>query len=367
MKHKEIIEYLENWAPKGIAWEKDNVGLQLGFKDELTKGILLTLDVDNDALKKAIDEKCNLIISHHPVFFQSLSKIDLATSKGQLIELALRNKITIYTAHTNLDFTKNGVSFALAKKLGLEKINFLENAPQTQYKLVTFVPEQYVEKLINSLSDAGAGVIGNYTHCSYQLKGKGTFFGLENTNPAVGEKGKLESVEEIRLEMIFEKWNLHKILRALISNHPYEEPAYDIYPLQNRNVNFGFGAVGYLKEKMDLASFVKLVKDKLKVKSVKFTSGNKRNVQKIGVCGGSGSDLISKAISEGCDAFVTADIKYHTFLDYGDQIALIDAGHFYTEYPIIDELEKRVSEFLGNRKKKIKIVKYYPKEKIKVE
>ncbi|MCX8057476.1 MAG: Nif3-like dinuclear metal center hexameric protein [Ignavibacteria bacterium] len=366
MKHKEVFEFIEDWAPKGIAWERDNVGLQVGNDDDLVKGLLLTLDISEDVIRKAIESKCNLIISHHPLLFNPLSKIDVNSSKGRIIELALKNGITIYSAHTNLDFTKDGVSFALARKLGLEKIKFLEFAPSTQYKLVTFVPEEHVENLLEKLSQAGAGIIGDYTHCSYQLKGSGTFFGKENTNPAIGEKGKLEKVDEIRLEMIFEKWNLNKILKALLSNHPYEEPAYDIYPLQNRNVNFGFGAVGYLKEKIELIDFVNFVKKQLGANSVKFTSGNKKYIQKIGVCGGSGSDLIPKAINENCDAFVSSDIKYHTFLDYGDSIALIDAGHYYTELPIIDELEKRLNEFFVTRKTKAKVIKYKPKNKIKV-
>lgn len=366
MKHKEVFEFIENWAPKGIAWEKDNVGLQVGNYEDVTNGLLLTLDVNLDVIEKALAEKCNLIISHHPFLFNPISKIDTSTTKGQIIELAIKNRITIYSAHTNLDFTKNGVSFVLAKKIGLEKIDFLENAPLTQYKLVTFVPEQYVENLLNKLSEAGAGVIGNYTHCSYQLKGKGTFFGLDDTNPAIGEKGKLESVEEIRLEIIFEKWKMNKVLHTLLSNHPYEEPAYDIYPLQNRNVNYGFGTVGFLKEKMELKSFVDFVKKTLKASTVRFTTGNKKIIQKVGVCGGSGSELIQKAINDRCDAFVTADIKYHTFLEYGDHIALIDAGHFYTEFPILDELESRLKEFINQKDRKIKILKFKQKDKIKV-
>ncbi len=366
MKHKEVFEFLEDWAPKGIAWERDNVGLQVGDFDSETKGILLTLDITADAIEKAIKEKCNLIISHHPLFFNPLNRIDLQSSKGKIINLAIKNGLTIYSAHTNLDFSKDGVSFSLAKRLGLEKITFLENAPSTQYKLVTFVPEQNVENLLNKLSEAGAGVIGNYTHCSYQLKGFGTFFGQENTNPAIGEKGKLEKVEEIRLEMIFEKWNLNKILKTLLTNHPYEEPAYDIYPLENKNVNYGFGAVGYLNERMDLVSFVNLVKKKLRAPSVKYTSGKKKFIEKVGVCGGSGAELIQRAINSGCDAFVSADIKYHTFLDYADSIALIDAGHFYTEFPVLDELKDRLSDLFNRKRLKIKVIKYNQKDKINV-
>lgn len=366
MEHKTIFDFIEQWAPKGIAWEKDNVGLQIGNYYDKTTGILLTLDVTYDSLLKAKTEKCNLIVSHHPLFFNPIKNINLSGEKGSIIEFAISNKITIYSAHTNLDFTRNGVSFELAKVLGLEKIDFLEKAPETQYKLVTFVPEEKVNTLVEKLSEAGAGIIGNYTHCSYQLKGKGTFFGLENTNPAIGEKGKLESIDEIRLEMIFEKWKLDKVLSTLIKNHPYEEPAYDIYPLVNRNVNFGFGAVGYLKDKMNVPDFLKLVKSKLKAHSLKYTPGTKKFLSKIGVCGGSGSDLIRSALNQGCDAFLTADIKYHTLLDYSEKILLIDAGHFHTEYPVINLLEKKLTSFLQERKEKVKVIKYFQIQKIKV-
>ncbi len=365
MKHKEIFKFIENWAPLEIAWEKDNPGLQIGSTEEITKGIVLSLDITDDVIEFAKKEKCNLIISHHPLIFFPIKSLNFSDYKNSLIRDLINNDITIYSAHTNLDFTKNGVSFALAKKLGLEKITFLENAPQTQFKLVTFVPEQNVRDLINRLSEAGAGVIGDYTHCSYKLHGKGTFFGQENTSPRVGMKGRLEEVDEIRLEMIFEKWKLNRIIRTLLSNHPYEEPAYDIYPLMNRNVNYGYGAKGFLKKKLPLSKFVELVKKNLKSRVVKFSEGNKKYVAKIAVCGGSGSDLIQKAISEGCDAFVTSDIKYHSFLDYGKSIALIDAGHYYTEIPILEELEKRLKEFISSQKEKIKIVKFLQKAIIK--
>lgn len=366
MKHKEIIEFLESWAPKGIAWEKDNVGLQIGNTTDDTRGILLTLDVSLDAIEKSVNERCNLIISHHPLFFHPLKQINLQEMKGKIIEFAIRNKITIYAAHTNLDFSKDGVSFVLAKNLGLTKIDFLENAESTQYKLVTFVPEQYVEKILIKLSDAGAGIIGNYTHCSYQIKGYGTFFGLENTNPVIGEKGKLERVEEIRLEMIFDKWNLSRVLKTLLDNHPYEEPAYDIYPLQNQNVNYGYGAIGYLKKNMILTNFVSFVKKKLRSPSIKYTSGKKKFIHKVAVCGGSGAELIRNAIEKNCDAFVTADIRYHDFLDYGDLISLIDAGHFYTEVPILDELQSRLKKLISQKKSSTKIIQYIQNDKIKI-
>ncbi len=366
MKHKEVIEFLERWAPKGIAWEKDNVGLQIGNVFDDTRGILLTLDISIDAVQKCINEKCNLIISHHPLIFHPLKQINLQEIKGKIIELAIKNNITVYSAHTNLDFSKDGVSFVLAKKLNLTNIDFLENATSTQYKLVTFVPEQYVDKLLQKLADAGAGVIGNYTHCSYQIKGQGTFFGMENTNPVIGEKGKLERVEEIRLEMILDKWNLNKVLQSLLDNHPYEEPAYDIYPLLNRNVNYGYGALGYLNKNMTLASFVDFVKKKLSAPSIKYTSGKKKTINKVAVCGGSGAELIQKAIKEDCDAFVTADIKYHDFLDYGDLIALIDAGHFYTEVVILEELQLRLKKFISQKKSRIKIIHHIQKNKIKI-
>lgn len=244
---KEITKYIEEWAPKEIAWQKDNVGLQVGILDRKIKNILLCLELTNEVIDDAIKKSCNLIVSHHPLLFNPLKKIDLQNDKNsKLIERLIKKNITLYSAHTNLDFTRDGVSFELAKVLKLKNIDFLTRAKSNQYKLVVFVPATSLEKVSDAIFEAGGGVIGEYSRCSFRTVGTGTFKGSDKTNPAVGIKGHDEKVEEIRLEVLLNSWDIKKVLSAILKAHPYEEVAYDIYPLENSG-NYGAGAIGELE------------------------------------------------------------------------------------------------------------------------
>jgi hypothetical protein len=269
----------------------------------------------------------------------------------------IKNNITLYSAHTNLDFTKDGVSFNLAKQLQLQNVKFLKNLPDKSLKLVVFVPESHVNKVASALHSAGGGVIGNYSDCSFRLKGTGTFKGSDETNPVKGKKGRIESVNEIRLELIVDSWKIRKVIEVLMSVHPYEEVAYDIYPLQNENVNYGIGAIGVLKKSMKKNDFLSHVSKSLKTRNFRYTPGNKPNIKKVAVCGGSCSDLLNTAITEGADAFITADIKYHSFQDAEGKILFIDAGHYETEIHSLNEVQLRLNHFI-NKSSKIKVYKY---------
>jgi len=367
MKILDVINFIESWAPKQISWDKDNAGLQIGSRDVSIDAILLVLDVDDQVFKKAVRNSANLIISHHPLIFNPHKNLDFGVKRNQLIKNLIKHEITLYSAHTNLDFTKDGVSFALAQKLGLKGIDFIENIPQTQYKIVTFVPQKNLETVLTSLSTAGAGLIGEYSNCSFQTEGIGTFRGSELSNPSVGKKGKLEKVAEVKLEMIFEKWKLNALLKALHESHPYEEPAYDIYPLENKNVNFGYGAFGILDKQVETEKFIRKVKTSLNAPSVKWTRGKLKPIQKVGVCGGSGSDLIQSAIAKKCDAFVTSDVKYHTFQDYEDEIVLIDVDHYYSEAVILEVFKNKLEKFFKSQNVKVPVEIYYQQEnKIRV-
>ena len=228
MKCNEVIKYLEEWAPEETAWERDNVGLQVGsFKRDI-KNIFLCLDVTPAAVDEAIRKSCNLIISHHPLLFQSIKKISTdKDSRSLIIEKLIKNDITLYSAHTNLDFTKDGVSFALAKRLKLQKIEFLKKLNSGQVKLSVFIPEESVDKVSDAIFNAGGGIIGEYSNCSFRTSGYGTFRGSDKTNPRVGVKGVFETVHEIRLEVLVDKWKLKNVLGGMLKAHPYEEPAYD--------------------------------------------------------------------------------------------------------------------------------------------
>jgi dinuclear metal center YbgI/SA1388 family protein len=358
MTGTEIIKYLERWAPKEIAWDKDNVGLQVGDPEIKIKNILLSLDLKEEVIESAIKENCNLIITHHPLLFYPLKNLDFSKNKtARMIEKLVKNNITLYSAHTNLDFTKHGVSYQLAKRLLLKNLRFLKNLSDNQIKLIVFVPESHVNKVAEAIHLAGGGIISEYSHCSFRTPGTGTFKGSDESNPSVGKKGVVEFVEEFKLEVLIDNWKLNNVLRAMKDSHPYEEVAYDIYSLKNDNVNYGIGAIGELNEAMGTKDFLNFISSKLKTSTLRYINSKKKKIKTVAVCGGSCGELVDEAIKQNADAFVTADLKYHTFQDAEGKILLIDAGHYETEAPILDEIKRRLESFLsGNRK--IKVLKY---------
>ncbi|HMN48381.1 MAG TPA: Nif3-like dinuclear metal center hexameric protein [Ignavibacteriaceae bacterium] len=356
MRCDKIIKIIEDWAPKSIAWEKDNVGLQIGSLRREVKNILLCLDVDEKVVDEANRKNCNLIISHHPLLFRSLKKLDTDRDrKSRIIEKLIKKDITLYSAHTNLDFTKDGVSFQLAKKLKLTNQKFLLNLSSNQNKLIVFVPNTHADKVLEAMHNAGAGIIGEYSNCSFRTLGTGTFKGSEKSNPVLGLKGNLEKVEEVKIEVLTNSFDLKKVIAAMKKVHPYEEVAYDVYPLVNENVNYGIGVIGELKQPLSDKEFLTHISKSLGIKNFRYSRGSKSKIKKVAVCGGSCSDLIETAIQNNADAFVTADIKYHTFQDAENEIMLVDAGHYETEIPSLDELKNRIEKSYAN---KIKVFKY---------
>ncbi len=359
MDTRDIIKYVEEWAPPGAAWEKDNVGLQVGSYNQEVSKLLIALELNKDVAEEAFRQRCNLIITHHPFIFQPIKKLDFSKDpKNQLIRDLIKNDISVFSAHTNLDFTFGGVSFTLAKKLGLKNIRFLANEKDNQLKLVTFVPKEKVEELAEAIYKAGGGKIGEYTQCSYRSEGEGTFRGSENSSPVVGEKEKYERAKETRLEIVVDSWNLNKAITALKKAHPYEEPAYDIYPTKNENPNYGFGAIGELTKPLSEKEFLSLVSKTLEAEGVRYCVGKGEVIKRVAVCGGSGSDLLNDAIGANADAFVTSDIKYHSFQDAEGKIMFIDAGHYETEVVILDEIANRLKKYFESTNSNVEIVKF---------
>lgn len=354
----DVIKYIEKWAPPGAAWENDNIGVQVGSRQNQVKNILICLELTAKVLQEAKQKKCNLIITHHPFIFKPLKNLDYSQNSSKLLAELIKNDITLYAAHTNLDFTKDGVSYTLAEKIGLSGINFLEFEKRTQYKIVVFVPENDKNKVSEAIFKAGGGIIGNYDNCSFRSSGIGSFKGNEASNPNIGKKNNLEFVDEIRVEFIAEKWNLNKILKAMIDLHPYETPAYDIYSIENENLNYGFGAIGELNEAMNKNEFLAHIKRCLSIPGFRYCEGKSQKIKKVAVCGGSGSDLFATAIKNKADAFITADIKYHTFMDAEDKIMLIDAGHYETEIMITDKLKHRLTDLIKESVSDVKVFKY---------
>ncbi|MBM4171567.1 MAG: Nif3-like dinuclear metal center hexameric protein [Ignavibacteria bacterium] len=354
----DIIKYLEDWAPPGVAWERDNVGLQIGSRRKRVKNILLCLELNQNVLDEAIYKNCNFIFTHHPLIFNPIKKLELdKDNQASLFEKIIKNNISVYSSHTNLDFSIEGVSFALANTLGLKKTRFLLNEFSNQFKVVVFVPEKNLNAVSDAIFESGGGKIGNYEKCGFRLNGTGTFLGSSVSNPTIGQKEKFEQVDEVRFEFIVDKWNLTNVINAVIKTHPYEEPAYDVYPLQNMNIKYGSGTIGELDKDLSVESFLKFVSKSLSANNLRFCKGAKTKIRKVAVCGGSGSDLLTTAIEVNADAFVTSDIKYHTFQKAEGKILLIDAGHYETEVVVLDTVHKKIKQHLIDEKD-IKIFKY---------
>ncbi len=350
----DVDNIMEQWAPRWIAWERDNVGLQVGDRKASVRRILICLDVTEDVVAEAVSMKADLLISHHPLLFRPATSITTSDPIGRMILKLARHGIALYSAHTNLDFTRDGVSMSLARTLGLQNIRFLSPLKGLMAKIAVFVPEQSVQHVLEAMAKAGAGVIGEYSHCSFQINGRGTFLGSEQSNPTVGTKGKLESAEEVRLEMILPRTSVPAVAAAMKSAHPYEEVAYDIYPLDNESTEFGMGAIGELKTALPLKEFLDHVRKVLRAEGLRISGDRAASVKKIAVCGGSGSDLIPEAIRAEANAFVTADVRYHSFHDAGD-LVLIDAGHWETEHPVLDIIRSRLMAACADRGEEIRV------------
>ncbi|MBL7910667.1 MAG: Nif3-like dinuclear metal center hexameric protein [Bacteroidia bacterium] len=331
MTIQEIITEIENFAPLAYQEDYDNCGLITGQKTQTGTGALLTLDCTEEVIDEAIANKCNLIIAHHPILFTGLKKINGNNYVERTIIKAIQNNISIYAAHTNLDNVKQGVNKKMADKLGLKNLQILAPKSNLLKKLVTFVPESHHEAVQKALFDAGAGNIGNYSNCSFNLEGTGTFKGNADTKPFLGKPNELSKEKEIRIETVFEFNKEAAIIASLLKAHPYEEVAYDIYSIANKHLQIGSGMIGELEKEMNEADFLAHVKKSLLSGCLKHTKKLEKSIKKVAICGGSGRFLLKNAINSRVDAFITADFKYHEFFDAENKLLLVDAGHFETE------------------------------------
>jgi len=331
MKLSELVDHLNQAIPLSLQEGYDNSGIQVGNDGREINSGLLTLDVTEEVVEEAIQRECGIIISHHPLIFNGLKHIDEKTQAGRIIFRAVKSGIAIYSAHTNLDVLKNGVSFRMARTLGLERISVLQPMKDRLLKLVTFIPDAHLEKVREAVFKAGAGITGNYDKCGFTVDGTGSFRAGEGAEPFTGEKGKMHFEKEVRFETILFSHVRDKVLKALLDAHPYEEVAYDIIPLANDNSGIGFGCIGYLSEPLSESDFLKTVSSSLSAKGIRFSKPAGRTIRKVALCGGAGASLLNDAIAAKADAFLTADLKYHSFFDAGDQILLIDCGHYETE------------------------------------
>jgi dinuclear metal center YbgI/SA1388 family protein len=345
----ELIKELEAFAPLAYQEEYDNCGLLTGNKQTEATGALLTLDCTEAIVEEAIKNRCNLIIAHHPILFSGLKKINGNSYIERTIIKAIKNDIAIYACHTNIDNVKLGVNYKIAEKLGLENLSILDPKPNLLKKMVTYVPPSHHQSVLNALFEAGAGHIGNYDQCSFNLEGTGTFRGNELSKPFIGKALEPSSEREIRIETIFEKHLESGIVATLLKSHPYEEVAYDIYNLANKYAQIGSGMIGELKTAMTEEDFLALVKKVFKVPFIKHTQKTGKLVKKVSVCGGSGRFLLKNAINSNSDAYLTSDFKYHEFFDAENKILLIDTGHYeseqFTPEIFYDIIQKKFTKF----------------------
>lgn len=335
---QDIIRVLENTAPPALQEDFDNTGLLTGQATWPCTGILVSLDVTEAVLKDAIKKGCNLVVAHHPILFRGIKKITGKNYVEQTIIKAIKNDIAIYAIHTNLDNVLQGVNSAIAEKLKLKNCKILQPKAGQLQKLAVFVPQTHADKVSNALFEAGAGNIGRYSECSFSSSGTGSFKAGEDTHPFTGKKGERHYEAETRVEVIFPHWKAGPVLKAMKASHPYEEVAYDLYPLANSFQETGSGLVGILNKPLETSLFLKQLKSIFNTPAIRHTRILKKNIQKIAVCGGAGSFLISTAISAGADVFITADVKYHEFFDADDKLVLADIGHYESEQFTIELL-----------------------------
>lgn len=337
---KLIADALEKMAPLSFAESWDNVGLLIGCPDIPVEKALLTLDVTGPVVEEAVAMGAEMIITHHPFPFQAMKTIRTDTPEGAVLSSLIKNNIAVYAAHTNLDAAEGGVNDALADVLELRGALPLRPSRRSLVKIVVYVPEGHEEKVWQAMSAAGAGRIGNYSQCGFRSRGTGTFLPGEGTRPFIGEPHRLSSVSEIRLETVAPAFLSTRVVDAILDAHPYEEVAYDVYPLQNESAIGGLGRVGELLAPASLQKLADQTKLSLQLDRVRVVGPLSTRISRVAVCGGSGMDLAEAALRSGAQVLITADIRYHEAQDaLAKGLCLIDAGHFGTEYPVLKKIQ----------------------------
>ena len=344
---KDIISYLESIAPTAYQESYDNAGLIVGNPLTEVTGIICSLDVTEDIVKEAKERKCNLIVAHHPIVFKGLKSLTGKNYVERTVIAAIKHDVAIYAIHTNLDAISQGVNKKITEKLGLINPQILAPKRGILSKLTTFIPKRNTEEVLAALFAAGAGHVGNYSNCSFQSEGKGSFLPGEGAQPTIGEKGKATTVEESKVEVIFPGHLESKVVGALKASHPYEEVAFYLQVLENENQEVGSGMIGLLPEPLSGRDFLLHLKSSMELKTLKHTVISAKKVHKIALCGGAGIFLLGQAKKAKADVFITADVKYHEYFDADKEILLADIGHYeseiYTKELLKDILSRKFS------------------------
>ncbi len=353
VKIKDIANALEMFAPLPLQDGFDNAGLQIGLTEAEVAGVLLCLDVTEAIVEEAITSGCNLIVSHHPLIFSPLKRITGGNYVERCVLKALANGIAIYSAHTNLDNAPGGVNCRIAEKLGLHNVRVLVPKDDSLLKLAVYVPLSHADDVRMALFEAGCGNIGNYGSCSYNVEGFGTFKANEGCTPFCGTVGELHKESEVRIETIMPSYMKNRVLPALLEAHPYEEPAYDIYPLKNSWGSVGSGVVGELADECDEKAFLSLIKEKFNVACVRHTALLGKKIKRVALCGGAGASFAPSAMAAGADIYITGEARYHDLFHYTGKMLLAVIGHYESEQYTIDIF----GDIIGKRFPELKIMK----------
>ncbi|WP_026689220.1 Nif3-like dinuclear metal center hexameric protein [Alteribacter aurantiacus] len=352
-----IIQAFEAFSPKGYAVEGDKVGLQIGTLNKNVNKVMVALDVIEPVVDEAIEQGVDLIIAHHPIIFKPIKALRTDQVYGRTVEKLIKHDIAVYAAHTNLDVAPGGVNDLMAKALGLEETEVLvETYEDPLKKVAVFVPEDSAERVREAMGQAGAGHLGNYSHCSFNTSGTGMFKPGEGTDPFIGEQGKMEQVNELKIESVFPASIEKRVVRAMVNAHPYEEVAYDLYDMAVPGEKLGLGRIGGLKSDMTLAEFGEHVKQAFDVSGARVVGDMTRKVSRVAVLGGDGNKYVNQALFKGADVFVTGDLYYHVAHDaMMEGLMMVDPGH-NVEKVMKEGVASFLSSFMKEKKYDTKIV-----------
>ena len=333
MTIKQVTQFLEQKFPLYLQEDFDNCGVQCGDVRQEITGAMICFEMSEQVIDEAIAEGCNLVISHHPLMLKrGINKIVPTDRVGAMICKALAHNMVLYSMHTNIDSGEGGGNDVFAEKLELQHVKVLEPHKGLYRKLVVFVPKENAEALKSALFEVGCGVQGNYDSCGYTVHGQGQFRPLEGANPHIGEENRLEHVEEERIEMIYPTGLQRAVVQTIYEHHPYEEPAFDLLPLENESRTIGLGRIGELPKAMPVSEFLEYLKDKLGFEHCRYAGDATKMIRKVALCGGGGSSFIDLAIASGADAYVSGDFKYHDFFKSHSGTLLVDIGHYEGEF-----------------------------------
>lgn len=359
-----MIGALERIAPRRLAldWDRERIGLSVGAPDAPVERVMVALDPTPEAVAEAVAARAGLLITHHPLIFRPLTAVRTDTPVGRVVAGAIVGGVALYAAHTNLDAVEGGVATVLAEALGLEEVELLDQySADSLVKIVVFVPEAQAEEVRQALGESGAGHLGRYSHCTFATCGTGTFLPEAGAKPFLGKPGILERVAEARVETILPKSLLGATLKAVSRVHPYEEMAYDVYPLENPGPTVGLGRIGRLGAEMTLGELAERVKARLGTASVQYLGDTGRKVKKVAVCGGSAGELVPTAVFRGADVLVTGEIKYHDGLVARQEgLAVVAAGHDVTERPVVPVLARRLRGALAESRLAVEVLEAGP-------